>query len=233
MPHAYTLLMVYHTACILLAMPFLNKHSIFPHEHSGGSDHHQQTRQPNIVNQATAKLGNSAQQICSLGRSYRQVYGSFRLSAITPTHCTLTAAVALLRIYPDGSKHGANSQLQDDLTVCLEVLDELSVAWNVASKLRRNLVQLIVRWRSSHDRKRSDEMTQCPSDNVAFDLGNTTGTSQSLSALHSLEANPDHMPLFPGQLLPPFSFNMENLDLVPDVDWDKLDFDGFLGTTPQ
>lgn len=228
--------MVYHTAWILLAMPFLKKSSLFTgYENNGNDLQHQQSRPPNVVNQATVKLGNSARNICSIAQKYRQVYGSFRLSPITATHCTLTAAVALLRIYPDVGEEAFNSKLQDDLAVCLEVLGELSVSWRAAFKLRRNLVQLIARRRSSYAQE-GGEVTHLPnSHDAAIGLENTTGILQPVTALHNLEANPeDPSPsIFTDHFLPPFSFDLNNPDLAPNIDWDNLDLDDLLGGIPE
>lgn len=122
LPHAFTLHMVYNTVCILLCRPYLSpKNDV------------------SIVKKAKDLLHSSAKQICAIARKNRRAFGSFRQSPITATHCTLSAALVLIQ----QTDEKRQTSIADDISICLQVLDELSTAWDTARRIRANLVKLI------------------------------------------------------------------------------------------
>lgn len=152
LPQAYTLHMVYSTACILLAQPYLAPTAATTNS---------ATEQANTINprlgegfeKANILLQTSAKQICRTARKYRRVFGSFRRSPITATHCTLSAALVFLRnarSRPVSDKTGIkspSSSSTDDIKLCLAVLDELSTSWDTARRIRLNLLKLVMKFR--------------------------------------------------------------------------------------
>lgn len=140
LPQAFTLHMVYSTACILLARPYL-----VPAANSAIDPANTIDTKP----EADTLLQTSAKQICSTARRYRRVFGSFRRSPITATHCTLSAALVFLRssaktrTLADSTGAAPSSFSSDDVKLCLDVLDELSVSWDTARRIRLNLLKLI------------------------------------------------------------------------------------------
>jgi hypothetical protein len=131
--------MVYYTACILLAKPFSSKV-----EASAATQHDKPAADNGKIksNRIRVTLEHSAKQICVIARKYRQVFGSFRQSAITATHCLLSAAVVFLDLEKD-PMIDPSPRSKDDLDVCLGALDELSTSWNTARRIRQNLLHLI------------------------------------------------------------------------------------------
>jgi hypothetical protein len=99
---------------------------------------------------ADVLLQASAKQICSTARKYRRVFGSFRRSPITATHCTLSAALVFLRNarsrpVTDETGMPPSSSSTDDIKLCLAVLDELSTSWDTARRIRLNLLKLVMK----------------------------------------------------------------------------------------
>lgn len=140
-PQAYVLCMVYHTAIILLAKPYLGdsrdgRHSPVEKAQPPGPS----TR----VQKAPVLYMEAAKDICSLGDQYREVFGSFRRSPITATHCTLLAALALLNPPPQGDlDSGFGSADMDKVKACLQTLQELSESWVPPRKYHRSLERMI------------------------------------------------------------------------------------------
>lgn len=152
-PAAFTLHMVYSTACILLARPYLA-----PATAATSSGREQiNASDPKVggdFQKAEILLQNSAKQICSTARKYRRVFGSFRQSPITATHCTLSAALVFLRgttarSGDDATGQPSSSCNTDDIRLCLDVLDELSTSWDTARRIRLNLLKLIKKPRTT------------------------------------------------------------------------------------
>lgn len=133
LPHAYTLHMVYHTARILLAKPFTVRHQSAAHDAdaSGGAQ---------TPTQARSVSTDSARAICAIAQKYRQHFGSFRLSPITATHCTLSAATVLLE---DIAGEDMLPSQKSRLEVCVGVLDELAGVWQPARRIGTNLRRLL------------------------------------------------------------------------------------------
>ncbi|KAB8237155.1 Zn(II)2Cys6 transcription factor [Aspergillus alliaceus] len=125
-PQAYTLHMVYHTARILLAKPFIMKGTI-----------------PSKTKDETTELAHSicresARLICLVAQKYRHNFGGYHRSPITATHCTLSAALVLL----DETENLNAPSHKHKLALCLTVLDELSKSWYPAGHIGHNLRKL-------------------------------------------------------------------------------------------
>ncbi|TEA19756.1 Nitrogen assimilation transcription factor nirA [Colletotrichum sidae] len=134
LPQVYTLNMIYHTCCILLFKPFLHR----PKSSTPSS-------KPELVRRAEVLCVESAKRICLAGKKYRQVFGGFRRSPISATHCTLTAALVLIQYAspdPDMSSSGRPC-CTPYIEMCLEVLGELSTSWNPAGRMRADLIRLL------------------------------------------------------------------------------------------
>lgn len=128
-PHAYTLHMIYHTARMLLAKPFIMRGNSHPSKNQTGCK---------TIDLATSICRESARAICLVAQRYRQVFGGFHLSPISATHCTLSATLVLL---------GERENLilpshKNKLSLCLTVLDELSKSWHPARLIGHNLRKL-------------------------------------------------------------------------------------------
>ncbi|RAQ50977.1 Zn(II)2Cys6 transcription factor [Aspergillus flavus] len=125
-PQAYTLHMVYHTARILLAKPFIMREN-----------------PPSEPKNETTDLAHSicresARSICLVAQKYRHTFGGYHLSPITATHCTLSAALVLL----DETENLNAPSHKNKLALCLTVLDELSKSWYPAGHIGHNLRKL-------------------------------------------------------------------------------------------
>lgn len=153
LPQAFTLHMVYSTACILLARPYLAPAAATT---SSGMKQANTVKSKSEENfqKADVLLQTSAKHICSTARKYRRVFGSFRRSPITATHCTLSAALVFLRSAKARSVLGTTGEPTssfntDDIRLCLDVLDELSTSWDTARRIRLNLLKLIKKSRTT------------------------------------------------------------------------------------
>ncbi|KAK0377076.1 hypothetical protein CLIM01_05546 [Colletotrichum limetticola] len=134
LPQVYTLHMVYHTCCILLFKPFLLKSKDTP-----------PALKTDTAKRAEVLCIESAKRICHAGKKYRQVFGSFRRSPITATHCTLTAALVLIQ-YASPDPEFANTGrpcCTVYIEACLEVLAELGISWRPAAKMRSDLIKYL------------------------------------------------------------------------------------------
>ena len=146
--------MVYHTARILLAKPFLRRAN-FSSALSESDKEDTTTAGMSNMSKPERILEYSARQICATAKKYQRSFGSFRLSPVSATHCTLTAATVLLRLYPECCVQ-PKSRAMSDLQVCLDVLGELSTSWHTAYKLRQNLQNQISSRQAMHAAKRDD-----------------------------------------------------------------------------
>lgn len=120
--------MVYHTARILLAKPFL----MTPRPNPEYTPEQAQNETLKIAQCASTE---SARAICLVAQKYRQVFGGFQRSPITATHCALSAALVLL-CEPSCPSN------RNRLSLCLTVLDELASSWCPAKHIGRNLRKL-------------------------------------------------------------------------------------------
>ncbi|KAL2834029.1 fungal-specific transcription factor domain-containing protein [Aspergillus pseudoustus] len=133
LPHAYTLHMMYHTARILLAKPFImssSKKSPNPSSREGSCE---------TTRLALSISRESAREICTVAQKYRDVFGGFQLSPISATHCTLSACLVIL---DDETENLATASHKRKLSLCLTVLDELARSWHPAQHIGRNLRKL-------------------------------------------------------------------------------------------
>ena len=80
----------------------------------------------------------SARAICVVAQRYQQVFGGFRLSPISATHCMLSAALVLL----DEIENLHLSSHKNKMNLCLTVLDELANTWQPARLIGHNLRKL-------------------------------------------------------------------------------------------
>lgn len=151
--------MVYHTVYILLCGPFLSKH---PHDTKKNQNPSpsfplkDQTPENTIACKASTVSLSSARAMCLTAQKYRQAFGSFKLSPITPTHSILSAALTIIDSGcssgpplsgTDTEDNSSSSSSSDPsrttaLALCLQVLRELSTSWNIAKRTGRNLEKL-------------------------------------------------------------------------------------------
>lgn len=129
-PQAFTLCMVYHTAVILLARPYIQSQGLA------------NSAPDPLVKKATGILLEAARNISSLGDQYRQVFGSFRRSPITATYANLSAALALLN--PQNQCRARLNQVDNvKIKSCIQTLKELSTAWMPPGKFHCNILNMI------------------------------------------------------------------------------------------
>jgi hypothetical protein len=121
--------MVYHTARILLVKPFTVRHQ-------SANDADTNTV---VQTEAQSVSTDSARAICTIAQKYRQQFGSFHLSPITATHCTLSAATVLLEDIDGDVVPSQKTRLE----VCVGVLEELAGSWQPARHIGNNLRRLL------------------------------------------------------------------------------------------
>lgn len=131
--------MVYYTSVILLARPYLQssrkpKTEIVTLQHLFD--------QTEVGRRASAACCEAAVEICSLGAKYRAAFGSFRLSPLTATHCTLSAALVILFVQP-AVKDDVSKLSKNDLDGCLQTLRELSISWSPPLMYLRTLNKIL------------------------------------------------------------------------------------------
>ncbi|KAJ5404470.1 hypothetical protein N7509_004341 [Penicillium cosmopolitanum] len=105
-PHAYTMLMVYHTIFILLCGPFMNKPSSSSNANTqtdnmtstnqGESQEEKPSPDHSRTTKALASCSSSIRAMCLIIQKYRHTFGSFKMSPITATYCTLSAALIII-----------------------------------------------------------------------------------------------------------------------------------------
>lgn len=140
--------MVYHTARILLAKPFLTNHT---------------SLKSSITVLAQSVCKDSANAICLIAQKYQHAFAhGFQLSPITATHCTLSAATVLLG-EPDCTSN------RNRLGVCLAVFEELGGSWCPARFIGRNLRRVCSTrlWGESETRDRDKSLGGHDFDNPA------------------------------------------------------------------
>lgn len=137
-PHAFILNMVYNTSVVLLAKPFLKSHKT----HDKGAAHVPPGDQDDVFQHASTLCLEAAGEICLLTRRYRELFGSFRRSPLTATHCTLTAALVIMFVRPvaEGAASHADSA---ELDGCMQTLRELSVSWGPPLRYWRAISKIL------------------------------------------------------------------------------------------
>ncbi|KAI1768000.1 fungal-specific transcription factor domain-containing protein [Hypoxylon sp. FL1150] len=222
LPQVYTLHMVYHTGFILLMKPFLKPPSPSNNE----------TKEHSMIREKAIEVCyEAATQICLVSRKYRQVFGSFRLSPITATHCTLSAALIFLRLQ---TPEHARMSYYHGLDTCLKNLEELSTSWIPAGRYCRNLKDLL----KTDTRMRTESCStpaQTATSGDAMPPASTAGGSQDVHSVSSWLASTDHSvpQTGPGEVDDAFTLSQEDLDrsfwqnIENDVMFDDLPEDYF------
>ncbi|KAJ3538172.1 hypothetical protein NM208_g6023 [Fusarium decemcellulare] len=148
-PQAYILNMVHQTSIILLAKPFLPKTRSPPSPAYA---------QGTLTKKAADLCIEAAMQIRSLGEQYRQVFGSFRRSPITATHCSLSAALIAANAH-----HFRGTEVSKDdrdcVNSCIQTLQELSDSWTPSRGFWRTLA-------GAHGPKTEKQTAKCQETSV-------------------------------------------------------------------
>ncbi|KAI9042162.1 uncharacterized protein KD926_006081 [Aspergillus affinis] len=168
LPQVYTLHMVYYTVFILLSKPFLIPSGSAK---KAGAAHDDQE----ITNKAKLLCDESARKMRAVAQKYRQEFGSFRLSPITATHCTLSAALVSLENYSfevEGTKTEQHSLAQKhEIEAFLQTLKELSTSWYPAKCIHLHLGKLYQQTRERHnDKPATPEIETTPNQSVPQDV---------------------------------------------------------------
>ncbi|KAF2138905.1 uncharacterized protein K452DRAFT_361105 [Aplosporella prunicola CBS 121167] len=152
-PQTYTLHMTYHTTFILLLKPFLVKKSPLKPQPPATSS----SASLNGI-KAREMCLDAAERICLVAKKYRQAFGSFRKSPVSATHCTLWAALVLIQMGSSGAGSGgvggdAGLSVRNihNIELCLQILEELAVSWDIARRICRNLQELYRKLRAGDD----------------------------------------------------------------------------------
>ncbi|CRG92311.1 putative transcriptional regulatory protein C530,05 [Talaromyces islandicus] len=144
LPQVFTLHMVHYTAFILLLKPFIfaGEKGTLPKADAPSNTGDPATESP------LSLCHEAARQICIVARKYRQVFGSFRKSPITATHCTLSAALFLLKKM---KYDGDETKISDRnlFQACLKTLAELGISWYPAWRYWKNLSDTFAASRNS------------------------------------------------------------------------------------
>jgi hypothetical protein len=134
-PQVYILQMVHQTTHILLVKPFAAAWRL-----QSLTDGVAPQAQEHVgLNRADEMCYRAAEEICAIARQYRQVFGSFRRSPITATHCMLSAALVLLR---PASQEIMTAKTRNSIQECLITLEELSLSWRTAKMILDSLLKL-------------------------------------------------------------------------------------------
>ncbi|OJZ90680.1 hypothetical protein ASPFODRAFT_126325 [Aspergillus luchuensis CBS 106.47] len=132
--HILVLHMVYHTSLILLAKPFLPKSQ-------NSTSAEQDSSWPGALKVSSICM-EAAKEICLLGEHYRKVFGSFRQSPITVTHCTLSAVLLILDSGVLEREFGLRSRM-NLINSCLMTLRELSDSWMPAKQYWKGILRIV------------------------------------------------------------------------------------------
>ncbi|EEU34905.1 uncharacterized protein NECHADRAFT_39715 [Fusarium vanettenii 77-13-4] len=174
-PALFTIHMIYHTAHIQLTKPFLAK----PNTENDGASRSEE--EPSIT-KARQMSYLAALGVCQVATKYRSTFGSFRRSAITATHCTLSAALIFLNALSSRWEDVDPSSNQKYIDLCLFVLDELGTAWNPAKRMRQSLHAL-------YEHVQEQRMEGIASEKDAAGSQSQAVAGQTLSELAHAEAD--------------------------------------------
>lgn len=165
LPQAYLLLMVYHTAVILLAKPFVQEAGT---EATGTPDAPKPTP---LQQKAQQCYLEAARNIASLGDQYRRNVGSFRTSPISATYTSLSAVLALLDCQRNSNRplNRPGNPDHGHIVACLTTLEQLSTAWMPPGKYHRNVLKLIRSKWTVEDAEGFDEGLQKSLDDTPLD----------------------------------------------------------------
>ncbi|KAJ5354977.1 uncharacterized protein N7496_012189 [Penicillium cataractarum] len=148
--HAYILYMNYHTAFLLLCGPFLSGNPSPKNEENKKSpDQNDKTPENPTAQKALTACSASVRSMIGIAQKYRQTFGSFKLSPITATYCTLSAALIIIEKCCSLENYAKPASLPEEgartlsphaaAGLCFQVLRELSTSWNIAKRIGRNL----------------------------------------------------------------------------------------------
>lgn len=85
---------------------------------------------------------DAATSICMTAKKYRNAFGSFRRSPISATHCLLSAALVLIQIASNEQYGSCRKPALANFDLCLLSLRELSISWDPAGRMLKNLTLL-------------------------------------------------------------------------------------------
>ncbi|KAJ6039389.1 hypothetical protein N7499_004352 [Penicillium canescens] len=199
-PHTYTLCMVYHTVYILLCIPFLKNRSDATgaciQNTQGQHDTNSDASETRRRQKAITISDNSARAVCVVAQKYRQTFGSFKLSPVTPTHCMLSAALIIIEkcSVPTSNPEGTQAKSPSPhaaVGLCLEALRELSTSWDISKRIGRNLEKLYCQRLNCN----ADQMPSAPS--LEFNAS---------CAMPCQPVDPTEMNAGNGFMAPPFEF---------------------------
>ncbi|KAJ5310874.1 uncharacterized protein N7443_003335 [Penicillium atrosanguineum] len=157
-PHVYTMSMVYHTAYLLLCEPFMKEHyssddasnTTSPVESKVGKNSCESLRLEKAISSCCA----SVRSMVIIAQKYRQMFGSFKLSPITATHCILSAGLIIVEKCCSLDYSQLKQSSGDDVPrmlpphaaagLCFQVLRELSTSWNIAKRIGCNLEKVYI-----------------------------------------------------------------------------------------
>ncbi|CEJ57830.1 hypothetical protein PMG11_06509 [Penicillium brasilianum] len=147
--HTYILCMTYHTAFLLLCGPFLSSNtSPKNEEHKKSAEKHEKSPGNPTYQKALTACNASVRLIISVAQKYRQTFGSFKLSPMTATYCTLSAALIIIERCCSLENYGKPLSLSEEgarlsphaaAGLCFQVLRELSTSWHIAKRIGKNL----------------------------------------------------------------------------------------------
>ncbi len=210
-PQVYTLLMVYHTNYILLLRPLFS--CLAPGAHG---------KLAALAQKASSMSLKAAKQICAIGKKYQQVFGSFRRSPVTATHCSLSAAVVLIHAELTQAQPDSGTSNSSDLQALLNILGELSISWDIARRIRRSLIETL-------EKKYPGVYSHDLPDSVATHHISSEGAEVPGSDFISEPSNP-HGPemrgVFHDSHIGPFADNTDSLAV------DQLSYPIFLESIP-
>ncbi|PLB49929.1 Zn(II)2Cys6 transcription factor [Aspergillus steynii IBT 23096] len=200
-PQAYTLHMIYYTARILLAEPY----SKTPQSKEDDSQTPNET-----ANLALDVCRESARAICLVAQKYRQIFGSFERSPISATHCTLSAALVLLR----ETEMLSTASHKAKLNICVTVLDELSKTWHPARAIGRSVRKLCFMATSDVIFASEDNYEIALDQEFPDIFAEIESSLQFEQQTSDLNEDPSILDILP--------FNYEFFDMMNQVVWDQI-----------
>jgi hypothetical protein len=186
-PQAHTLHMTFHTAIILLANGTIASKARGTSSDAGEAKL--------LDKKASCICYEAATNMCNVAKTYRRTFGGFYLSAVSATHCLLSAALVLMQVASTEYESPCRRAAAANVDLCLQSLKELSVSWKIADKTHRNLALLKERRLGPEGRAREalplaqSQASTLHTDHllhsIPIDLTNFTGYSLTNSTLFS------------------------------------------------
>ncbi|KAH7131319.1 fungal-specific transcription factor domain-containing protein, partial [Dactylonectria macrodidyma] len=228
-PHVYILNMVYHTSVVLLAKPFLP----LPAKRDPSLLAHGPNTMDEFTQQAYSVCVQAVSEICQLGDRYREMFGTFRKSPLTATHCTLTAALVTLRFSRE-EENTISEDREKRVRSCIQTLQELSDSWTPPRRYWPAVLKMMVERQglvaqgnyvgysldpelSQTQRTYTADMTDVLAEAPNVDQTGLTTFSQSFTLQEPLLGAVDESQLMPDEFYwPEFQFHLGS-DILP---WD-------------